>query len=451
MAIGEQGSSCSPSCSAHVLAPNMAQVPTNQADFPEAYQFLFEPSTYKVAYGGRAAGRSWSFARALLIIGMKRPLRVLCAREIQMSIRDSVHKLLSDQIGHMGLGAFYEIQRDVIKGPNGTEFIFEGIKHNTEKIKSMEGINICWLEEARRVSKESLDIIIPTILRNEDAEIWITFNPKLKKDEVYARYVQNKPANAIVVKTSWRDNPFLSKTALQTIEDARNSDPIAYAQVWEGNCIESVDGAIYAKEIADAREDDRIGRVPYDHAFPVHVVFDLGRADATAMWFVQVVGFEFRFVRYYENTAFVLQHYLDQISRSGFTIGTIYLPHDARAKQLGNPRTIQQQVMAFHPATQIVPKLSIEDGINAARTIFPNCWFDEVACDKGLECLGSYQYDVDDKGQRDQKPLHNWASHGADAFRYVAVGLRPRRDKPKLNLRTFADTAFGGAQNWMGR
>ena len=165
------------------------------AEFPKAYKALFSAFRYKVFYGGRGAGRSWAFAMALLILGANKKLRILCARELQKSIRDSVHKLLVDQIEALNLGSFYEITQNTIRGKNGTEFIFEGLRHNSQQIKSYEAIDICWVEEAVTVSKSSWDFLIPTI-RKEGSEIWLSFNPELEEDETYKRFVTNQPKNA---------------------------------------------------------------------------------------------------------------------------------------------------------------------------------------------------------------------------------------------------------------
>lgn len=125
------------------------------AQFPACFEFLFQPSRYKVIYGGRGSGKSVSVAKALLLQASQTPLRILCARELQTSIRDSVHKLLSDEIAELGLGGFYEIQNAAILGANGSEFIFKGLKHNVSEVKSMQGIDRCWVEEAQVVSKAS--------------------------------------------------------------------------------------------------------------------------------------------------------------------------------------------------------------------------------------------------------------------------------------------------------
>ena len=151
--------------------------------FQSKLKYLFEPHRYKVAYGGRGSGKSWSYARALLMMGTEKPLRVLCTREVQKSIKQSVHTLLKDQIQALGLGEFYEIVENAIRGKNGTEFNFAGLATNTvESIKSFEGVDIVWCEEAQNISKRSWDILIPTI-RKPDSEIWVTFNPYMDTDD----------------------------------------------------------------------------------------------------------------------------------------------------------------------------------------------------------------------------------------------------------------------------
>ena len=156
-----------------------------KAQFPEILKFLSEPYRYKILFGGRGSGKSWGVARELLIQGAMRqnPLRILCAREIQRSIKQSVHQLLSDQIQELGLGGFYDVLENEIRGRNGTKFSFTGLANNTvESIKSYEGVDRVWIEEAQTVSKKSWDILIPTI-RKPGSEIWVTFNPSLDTDD----------------------------------------------------------------------------------------------------------------------------------------------------------------------------------------------------------------------------------------------------------------------------
>ncbi|MFK5600247.1 PBSX family phage terminase large subunit [Methylobacterium sp. HMF5984] len=408
-----------------------------QVEFPEKLDFLFEPARYKIAYGGRGGAKSWGFGRALVIMGAQRKLRVLCAREFQNSIAESAHALLAQQIDLLGLSRFYDTQEKRILGVNGTEFIFKGLRHNVASVKSTEGVDVCWVEEARTVSKTSWDVLIPTI-RKESSEIWISFNTELEGDETYQRFVKKPPTGARVVKIGWEDNPWFPDVLRQEALDLKARDPIAYETVWGGNCKQVLDGAIYANEILAASRENRFTKVAYDPSKPVHTFWDLGRADKTSIWFAQIVGFEFRLIDFYENRGFALQHYLDVLkARSegkdgvpGYVYGEHWLPHDARNELLASERTIEQQMWAAGHRVRITPKLSVAAGIDAARKIFARCWFDEERCADGLQALRNYRYEVDEKTQAFSKsPLHDWASHGSDAFRYFAVGIaEPRED-----------------------
>ena len=217
-----------------------------KAEFPVKLQGLFQKSRYKVLYGGRGGAKSWGIARALLILGAKNPIRILCAREFQTSIRDSVHKLLCDQIESLGLLGFYEITQASIRGRNGTEFSFVGLKNNVSNIKSYEGVDICWVEEAQTTSRLSWNILIPTI-RKGGSEIWISFNPELETDETYQRFVANPPEDCITMRVNWSDNPWFPETLRLEKDSLKARDEEAYNQVWEGLCRQTVDGAIFAK------------------------------------------------------------------------------------------------------------------------------------------------------------------------------------------------------------
>lgn len=395
-----------------------------QLEFPEALECLFKPARYKTLYGGRGGAKSWGIARALLLQGTTKPLRVLCAREMQTSITQSVHKLLKDQIAAMGLSGFYEVQNYVIKGMNGTEFTFHGLKHNIANIKSIEGVDICWIEEAQTVSKSSWDTLIPTI-RKDGSEIWISFNPSLEADETYQRFVVSPPTGAVVQKINWADNPWFPDVLRQEMEDLKAKDYDAYLNVWEGHCKQTLDGAIYANEVRAATTAGRFTKVPYDPSKPVHTYWDLGRADKTAIWFVQMVGFEFRVIDYYENQGQALGHYLKELQSRPYVYGDCWLPHDANNELLASEQTIAQQCRAFGFKVRVTPKTSVVNGINAARTVFATCWFDSEKCADGLQALRNYRYEVDPETQQySTNPLHDWASHGADAFRYFAVSLK---------------------------
>ena len=388
-----------------------------KAEFPAIFQKLFQPNRYKILYGGRAGMKSWACARALLIQASNRPLRILCAREFQKSIKDSVHKLLTDQIKLLQLDSFFEITQSSIRGKNGSEFFFEGLKHNTQQIKSYEGVDRVWVEEAVTVSKASWDFLIPTI-RKEKSEIWISFNPELDTDDTYIRYVINPPENSTIIKTSWRDNIWLSDVSKRDMLECKNKDDVNYQTIWEGHCRSAVEGAIYEKEIRQAETENRITSIPYKSTCTVMTFWDIGFRDMTSIWFVQKAGFEYHFIDFYQNCRQNIGHYIKMLQEKGYIYDTDYLPHDARAKELGTGKSIEETMRGLGRKISIAPMLSIADGIDAVRMIFNACWFDKTKCHDGLQALRRYRYDAD---RYSKNPLHDENSHTADAFRMFAV------------------------------
>lgn len=413
-------------------------------------EFLFRPARYKVAYGGRDKGVSWGFARALLTLAAAKPLRILCARELQNSIRDSVHRLLSDQIRMLGMDSIYDVQNTQIVGPRGSLFIFEGLRHNIDKLKSLEGIDIVWVEEANKVSKSSWQVLIPTI-RKEGSEIWASFNPELETDETYQRFIVNPPPGAVVVKMSYQDNPWLSEVSRAEIEHMKATKPDDYLHIYGGECRVSLEGAIFADELRAATADARITRVPYDESVPVQTFWDLGWADCTSIWFAQKVGFEYRLIDCYQDRLKKLNHYLKVIQERGYVYDTHFLPHDADNESLG-AESIAKTMRRMGHKVVVVPRVSEKSsGLKASREIFGSCWFDREKCADGLQALRHYRYDVDEHGQYSKMPLHDEHSHFADAFEQFARSISRKHDvktPPKVQVVQYSKG--DEARAWMG-
>jgi phage terminase large subunit len=232
---------------------------TLKLKIPSKFQFLFRKSRYKVAHGGRGGAKSWNFADALILMAYERRLRILCAREFQNSITESVHELLRGQIERLGLGRWFDVQNTVITSHVGSEFIFSGIRQNVTKIKSMEGLDIVWVEEAEKVSARSWEVLIPTV-RKAGSEIWVTLNPDLETDPTYKRFIATTPDDCIVQQVSWRDNPFFPEELRREKDYLARVDPDAYAHVWEGSCRISSDAQIMrGKYIVQAFEAPATG------------------------------------------------------------------------------------------------------------------------------------------------------------------------------------------------
>ena len=360
---------------------------------------------------------------ALLVMGMEKKKRFLCARELQGSIGDSVHKLLSDIISDYGLHEFYDVQKATIKGKNGTEFIFKGLKHNSTEIKSTEGVDICWVEEAEKVCQNSWEILVPTI-RKAGSEIWISFNAKHPTDPTYVNFVANSDDDMLVKKVAWSDNPFFPEVL--NIERLRlqKTDTKAYNHVWEGMFDERHFGGVYATHVETMREQDRICPVPYKDGIPVICGWDLGKSDSTAIWFAQIVGLQPRIIDFYENNQKDLAHYAEVIRNKPYKNYVHYLPHDAGHERLGMGGSISQQLKALGIPNKIIKVGSVAGRVEITRDLLKTCFIDETKCKDGIHALTNYQYEYDENKQRfKDKPLHDWASDASDAFGYLAQAL----------------------------
>jgi phage terminase large subunit len=421
------------------------------AEFPEKLQILWEPSRYKILYGGRGGSKSWGVARWLLLDGARRPLRILCCRETMRSMADSVHRLLSDQIVKLGLESHYEIEKSTITGRNGTEFIFAGLKHNVSNIKSLEAVDRVFVEEAQTVSRSSWQTLIPTI-RKADSEIIVVFNPDLATDDTYQRFVVNPPPGAKVVRIGWEDNPWFPDVLRDEMEYLRERNPEEYLHIWGGECINTLEGAIYANELRMVDREQRITRVPYDPSKPVNSYWDIGYGDNCAIWFAQAGAFEYRLIDFLENSQQPLSWYLKELQAKPYIYGAHHLPWDARPKQFGSGRSVEELMREAGFHVEIVTKLSVTDGINAARTVFPLCYFDAEKCADGIQSLRHYRYGENKTlGVPTREPIHDEHSHAADAWRYLAVSIRAPDLKQKDETLA-GDYSYYGSQSdaWMG-
>lgn len=390
-------------------------------EVPERYLPLFTPTRYKVLFGGRGSGKSWSAARALVTLAAAKPIRVLCARETQKSIQESVHRLLKDQIDSLGLADRFEVQETKILGRNGAEFTFAGIRQQgITNLKSYEGTDICWVEEAQVVSKRSWDVLIPTI-RKPGSEIWITFNPELDSDETYERFVLNPPDGAWVCKANWDANPWFPQVLDQERQDLLKRDPVAYRTVWEGECRPAVEGAIYGREMVALLEQGRVRNVPYDPLLKVHTFWDLGWNDDTSIILVQKAASEVRIIDHVHGSMQTLADYVQQLQAKPYRWGTDFLPHDGNSRSVNTGKSAKEILEALGRSVAIVPRLDVEEGIQAARLMFARTYFDEQKAGRLLQSLKKYRRQMNQSTGSFGAPLHDDASHDADAFRYLAV------------------------------
>jgi len=396
------------------------------AQFPKKLKFLFHPSRYKVTYGGRGSAKSWGYARALLLQGTQQTLRILCAREHQNSIKQSVHALLEDQIQLLGLGGFYEVLEHEIRGANGTTIQFCGLaKQTVESIKSYEGVDIVWIEEAQTVSSKSWKILVPTI-RKPNSEIWVSFNPDLDTDPTYERFIKKTPPNARVVKMNYTDNPWFPDVLNQERIHCKLTESEAeYKNIWEGDCKPAVEGAIYANEIIKMQEEKRIGSFRHDNDLKVHVVLDLGWNDAMFVSLCQKAGNKLKIIKTIKDSHRTLDSYDNELREWGRNNdadwGTMFLPHDGKHGDFKTGLSTQQIMESKEWDVEIVPNIGLEEGIKQTRRALKNVYIDEDEAGDMILALKHYRRRVDAATEEARSPVHDDSSHGADNMRYIAL------------------------------
>lgn len=406
-----------------------------KVELPYKLRFLLEMHRYKVAYGGRGSLKSWSFARALLSLGAAQKLHILCAREIQNSIKDSVHKLLSDQIEALGLGNFYQVLDNEIRGDNGTTFIFAGLHgKSVESLKSFEGIDIVWIEEGQGVSKRSWEILIPTI-RAENSEIWVTFNPDMDSDETYKRFVVRPPTGAMVVRMTFEDAKecdWFPKVLEQERLDCLRDDPAGYRNIWGGECRTSVVGAVYGREVGAMIEDGRYRPTPYDPRFPVHTIWDLGWNDAMAIIMVQKTSpNSLNAINYIEDSFRMYSEYVADLNRLPYLWGTDWLPHDGENKNPQTGMSAKQTLLKLgRRSVKVIGRGDPDEQVRMARMMFPRVYMDSsererdtgyFGCARLFDCLKHIRRSIPTTTGEPAGVVHDQYSHGGDAWRGLAT------------------------------
>ena len=401
---------------------------------PEAFEYLFQPARYKIAYGGRGGAKSRSYAMALLILGMQKKLRILCTREVQKSIRDSVHRVLSDIIGeNPDFQKHYDCLETIIRGRNGTEFLFAGLStQSIDSIKSFEGASIVWIEEGQAVVKRSWDILIPTI-REEGSEIWVTFNPILDTDESYRRFVLSPPPGAVVRFVGYADNPWFPAVLEQERIHCQATESVEdYNNIWLGQCRSSVEGAIYANELAESTRKGRICNLPYDPMLKVHAVWDMGWDDSMTIGLVQRLRSEIRVIGYIEDRFKTTDHYVGLLKAMPMNWGYDFLPWDGNITSRQTGKTDRHILQAFGRKVKITPNLDVEAGIRQLRTTFPQMYFDRTETGPLIERLRRYRRGINQETRAAGTPVHDDASHGADMLRYVALNVKNMTNEDEI-------------------
>lgn len=405
-------------------------------EVPRALAGLYsDPRTTKVYYGGRGGAKSTACAEALLVQGMTATLRILCVREIQKSIVTSVYSLLKDKIDKYGLNSFYDVKADRIVGINGTEFYFVGLQnHTVDSLKSIERINRCWVEEAHNVTNKSWEVLLPSLYRVTDFQLWITFNTRKVTDPTYIRFVQTQDDSVLVKKVSWRDNPWfpegLNKQRLKLLE----TDPEAYAHVWEGEPDTRHDGSVYARWVDSVFKAGRVKKELYDPALEVMTAWDLGWSDSTSIIFWQQAGKEPRIIDCYESFNEDIGHYVEVVKSKPYKYKQHFFPADAGNKLLAaGGRSIAEISRDKGLTATIIPETTHANRIEAARLLLGIAWMDEQ-CRDLINALMNYAFEYnEDLKIFSTKPVHDWSSHYSTAFELLARVVRDQKVDKKVD------------------
>lgn len=417
-----------------------------------------KPARYKGAHGGRGGAKSHFFAEQIILRALTVKTRAVCIREVQNSIKESVRQLLVDKIAKFGLEQHFECLESEIRCPHGGLIIFKGMQaYNAANIKSLEDYDIAWVEEAQTLSAVSWRMLRPTI-RKEGSEIWCSWNPRHDTDTVDEFFRgASRHEGAVCVEVNWRDNPWFPQVLRDEMERDFAADPEMAEHVWNGGYELITEGAYYAKLIADAEREGRIGEFPYNPKLPVLTSWDLGVDDYTAIWFWQEDGETATVLDYYEvsgdgaeeivKTALPeLNPDLDEAAaamvdlgrRQPYTYAKHFLPHDVGNREWGSGGRSRVEILmglGVKPLNRGVAQGPVER-IAASRRLLPATRFNNTErVQLGLKRLRRYQRKWNDALGTYTTPLHDDASHGADAFGEFAVNCRISKPKPKPEKR----------------
>lgn len=347
-------------------------------------------------------------------------------------------KILWDGMDRDGFPFRSHIPKEIVKSEHSTELkvvlkngsIIQII--GSDNIDSVVGTNPvgCIFSEYALQNPKGWDFVRPILAENEG---WAVFNYTPRgKNHGYDLYVmaQRNPDWFCQVLTV-DDTKAISKEFIHAEREAGMSDDLI-EQEFYCSFDAAIQGAYYSKQINQARKDKRICNIPYDQLLKVNTVWDLGIGDATSIWFYQQTGLEIRLIDYYEASGEGLSHYKQVLNDRGYVYGEHYAPHDIQVRELGTGRSRLEVAETLGINFEVVPNLPIDDGIEAARSIFSRCWFDEEKCQQGVDALASYHKDYDDKRREYKiKPVHDWSSHAADAFRYLAIVAQNKLHTPR--------------------
>lgn len=386
------------------------------------------------AYGGRGSGKTRTFAkmtavRALMWDQMRRDGIILCTRQFMNSLAESSLEEIKLAITEEPwLAEHFDIGEKYVRTKSGRiSYAFSGLDRNINSIKSKARILLNWTDEAEPVTDDAWTKLIPT-LREEDSELWLTWNPEREQSATNKRFRQSNDPRSKIVEINYRDNPWfpaiLDRARLKDLRER----PDQYGHIWNGEFVTVAEGAYYARDIHRAREERRICRVAADPLMTIYAIWDIGgtgaKADATAIWIVQFIGPEVRIIDYYEAKGQPLSTHVNWLRDSGYGRAYCVLPHDGTTHDRIIDVTYEGALKSAGFDVMVIrnqgPGAAMQR-VNAARRLFAQMYFDEVRCANGLKRIGWYHEKIDKNTGAGLGPEHDDSSHGADSFGLIAV------------------------------
>jgi phage terminase large subunit len=396
---------------------------------------------YRGAYGGRGSAKTRSFAKMAAVHGLRcaqanEPGVIVCGREFMNSLDDSsLAEVKAAIASEPWLAANYDVGEKYVRTKDKRiDFGFVGLRHNLDSIKSKSRIRLLWVDEAEPVSETAWTKAIPTV-REEGAEIWVTWNPERKKSATHKRFRENPPDGAKIVQINWRDNPWFPSTLEKTRLEDQAKRPDQYQHVWEGDFVTVVEGAYYAASLNEARATDRIGFFAKDPLMTTRAFWDIGgtgaKADACSIWIAQFIGQEIRVLDYYEAQGQPLASHVQWLRSRGWSKALCVLPHDGETHDRVHDVSYDSALRDAQFETLVIPnqgKGAAKMRIEAGRRLFPRIRFNEATTEAGRDALGWYhEKRSDDDREIGLGPEHDWSSHGADAFGLMCVAYEEPR------------------------
>ncbi len=425
---------------------------------PKLIPVFLGEARYRGAYGGRGSAKTRSFAKMTAVRGYQWGMQglegqILCAREYMNSLDESsLEEVKAAIASEPFLAEYYEVGEKYVRSKDGRiRYVFSGLRQNLDSIKSKARILLCWVDEAEPVSEAAWQKLVPTV-REDNSEIWVTWNPERKNSDTHKRFRLDPPKDSKIIELNWQDNPWFPEVLNQERMEDLRARPDQYNHVWEGEFVTVVEGAYYAKALVEAKSAGRISNVAKDPLMTVRAFWDIGgtgaKADACSIWIAQFIGREIRVLDYYEASGQPLSTHVQWMRDNGWNKALCVLPHDGATNDKVYDVSYDSALRDAGFETEVVPnqgKGAAKMRIESARRLFPSIWFNASTTEAGREALGWYH----EKRSTDDRniglgPEHDWASHGADAFGLMCVAYEEPRQKKKHSRENI------GSGSWMG-